>query len=454
LKTEPNNQIEIKVSEVIFHQEFYPREKPRTATIEQYIDVLRAGDVFPPIELDGEGLVLLDGYHRWKAHQEAGIETISAKLITLNGLPRLLYAAGRNSLHGDRLSGAEKKEVARQMAGADIKQAVIQEQLRVSAGTISNWVSDITIKKQRRRDARIWWLHRLGWTQEEIGEMVGIDQGNISRICKTSELKKRIEDQFSRGHSPQKIAEAEDIPPELVEALLLDGKSDIERLEYLKIGIQPYDVWNFSGCDARFGTDYPGRIPGQIIANLLYFFTDPGALVVDPMAGSGTAIDVCSLMDRKIYAYDLHPLKYREDILHCDLIQGWPARAAQAQLIFWDPPYFDKKNREYGEGSISSLTREEYLAFFARAFHEAFSMVKQGTKLALIVSPWNDEMHPEKNICTRHYESAMENAGWTILRKIDCPLSTQQVHPDIVNKFKASRRLARLSRSISIGEKR
>lgn len=36
-----------------------------------------------------------------------------------------------------------------------------------------------------------------------------------------------------------------------------------------------FNVWNFPRCDDRFGIDYPGRIPGQIIEHLLYYFTEP-----------------------------------------------------------------------------------------------------------------------------------------------------------------------------------
>ena len=31
----------------------------------------------------------------------------------------------------------------------------------------------------------------------------------------------------------------------------------------------------------------PGRIPGELIAHVLYFFTKPGDVIVDPMVGSG-----------------------------------------------------------------------------------------------------------------------------------------------------------------------
>ena len=37
--------------------------------------------------------------------------------------------------------------------------------------------------------------------------------------------------------------------------------------------------------DERFGDDWPGRIPAQLVAHTLFYFTNPGDLVFDPMAG-------------------------------------------------------------------------------------------------------------------------------------------------------------------------
>jgi hypothetical protein len=38
-------------------------------------------------------------------------------------------------------------------------------------------------------------------------------------------------------------------------------------------------------CDPRFGDDWPGRIPAQLVAHILYFLSEPGDLVLDSMAG-------------------------------------------------------------------------------------------------------------------------------------------------------------------------
>ena len=53
---------------------------------------------------------------------------------------------------------------------------------------------------------------------------------------------------------------------------------------------RPYNLWSFNPPNPDYGLDYPGRIPGQIIENLLYYYTEPFDKVIDPMAGGGTEV--------------------------------------------------------------------------------------------------------------------------------------------------------------------
>src|SRR5690606_13029439 len=101
------------------------------------------------------------------------------------------------------------------------------------------------------------------------------------------------------------IARRFNLPPVLVEAITLEGLDDAERMKRLGIKIQPYDVWQFPSCHDLMGDNHPGRIPGELVCHVLYFFTKPGDLVVDPMAGSGTTLDACLLMGRKCRGYDI-----------------------------------------------------------------------------------------------------------------------------------------------------
>ena len=88
----------------------------------------------------------------------------------------------------------------------------------------------------------------------------------------------------------------------------------------------PYDVWPFRH-DQAFGIPHPGAIPPGIVAHALYYFTPPGGLVVDPMAGGGTTADVCQSMGRRCLAYDLHPT--RPDIQPHDVRMGLSTRGVR-----------------------------------------------------------------------------------------------------------------------------
>jgi hypothetical protein len=92
------------------------------------------------------------------------------------------------------------------------------------------------------------------------------------------------------------VADRFNLPLILVHAIDLHGRDDVERMKRLSITLQPYDVWNFSRCDDLFGQDWPGRIPGQLIAHVLYFFTQPGDVVLDPSVVAYASI--CSPRER------------------------------------------------------------------------------------------------------------------------------------------------------------
>lgn len=44
-----------------------------------------------------------------------------------------------------------------------------------------------------------------------------------------------------------------------------------------------FNLWDFTTWDSRYGRKYPGRMPGQIVENLLYYYTDFFDIVLDPM---------------------------------------------------------------------------------------------------------------------------------------------------------------------------
>ncbi len=90
------------------------------------------------------------------------------------------------------------------------------------------------------------------------------------------------------------------------------------------------------GAGIQGDKNYAGATPGWVIWQVLSRYTRPGDVVVDPMCGSGTTLDVCKDLGRTGVGFDLVPR--REDIGQADA-RSLPLEDASADFVFVDPPY-------------------------------------------------------------------------------------------------------------------
>lgn len=96
------------------------------------------------------------------------------------------------------------------------------------------------------------------------------------------------------------------------------AQTDVEEVPEL----QATTLWDFprqSYGKTKKGDDkYAGVTAAELIWNLVWRYTEPGDLVVDPMCGSGTTVDACREEGRKAIGYDICPPKSRSDIIQND----------------------------------------------------------------------------------------------------------------------------------------
>lgn len=217
--------------------------------------------------------------------------------------------------------------------------------------------------------------------------------------------------------------------------------------------LQTFNIWEFSECDPRFGKDgYPGRIPGQIVANLLWFLTEKEDLVVDPFGGSGTTLDVCNAMHRKCLTYDISPS--REDIKKWDITEGYPEEAKDVQLLFLDPPYFQQKKGEYSADAtnLANLEIEEFHTQLLKIMKNSLEILKEGGYLAVIIGA----SQKEEDEFIDHSKWLLANF-WNLaepINRIIVPYTTQQYSGFDINRAKEQKKLLNFYRDLIIVRKK
>ena len=90
------------------------------------------------------------------------------------------------------------------------------------------------------------------------------------------------------------------------------------------------------GSTVQGDQDFEGATPSWIIWQLLTRYTREKDLVIDPMAGSGTTLDVARDLGRRALGYDVAPA--RDDIFRVDA-RKLPLEDGKADFVFIDPPY-------------------------------------------------------------------------------------------------------------------
>ena len=280
------------------------------------------------------------------------------------------------------------------------------------------------------------------------------------------ELANQPKADLSRGFTVPQVAEKHGWAEPMVWSLALEGKDDLKRFKALNWGLRTWDLWNWGDCDKRFGDEWPGRIPAQLIAHILYYFSRQNDLVFDPMAGGGVTPDTCLALGRRCWSLDMADRPdTRPEIEPCfwDFKgKDWGNSAMatskdKPDLIILDPPYFDKKAQEYADKSISELSRQEYLEFFENFFAFLKRFSKKTTRLAFINADWRDfqnrsatEENPENSILLVDYCKILKTTGWALTHIIQAPMSSERFDAVVVSAMQKKRILGVTSRYVIV----
>ena len=185
-----------------------------------------------------------------------------------------------------------------------------------------------------------------------------------------------------------------------------------------------YNVWNYSSCDKRFGQPHPGQVPGQAIINLLLWLTKPFDVVVDPMVGGGTTIDVCKYLLRRFCCFDIDPR--RPDIKRWDIRQGYPRLPQKPAVILLDPPYWRLKQAEYSQDGVAMTSYSQWLDFMEKLARDSYKALRPDGHVALFIESFLDEQETGRFLfLNRDCLGLFEAAGFEGIQEISLNMPSQ-----------------------------
>lgn len=400
---------ELNIHDIQFVKELYPRLREDDAAIERYRASL---DLLPPITV-ARGRVLVDGFHRWQAHRREGAETVQVDdLGNLTDVEIVKESVRRNSSHGRQLETKDK----RRMADLLWRQGTRDEDelcalLSVTAKTCAEYLRDAKRDEKAEQKAKAWdlWLNCRSY--RDIAAAIDGDDATVGRWV----------DSFSN--------ELGNEPPE---------------------SRQHFDVWSFQTSTGD--SSYFGAMPPQVVENVLWLWTEPGQIVVDPFAGGGTTIDVAKAMGRRIWASDRNPSTPTLPIHEHDIAAaGWPADAPRkADLILLDPPYWQQAKGKYSDApdDLGNMTLDDFMAAWDRVVKACTEHLAENGRVAFIVSPSVDvdrvidHAFDMRDVCTDH--------GLTTERRVIVTYNTQQATGQQVTWARENRQLLKLYRDLVV----
>jgi DNA modification methylase len=175
-----------------------------------------------------------------------------------------------------------------------------------------------------------------------------------------------------------KLLENPGSKPKLAKTARVEEKPRMESTTLWDYPKQSY------GKTPKGSNKYAGVTPAFVIYNMLRRYTEPGDLVLDPMAGSGTTIDVCKEEGRKCIAYDISPT--RPDITQNDA-RTIPLKDNSVDMIFIDSPYGDNIDYNDHPGNIGKISAEddEFYSALDEVISECCRVLRPGKALGWLI---------------------------------------------------------------------
>lgn len=412
---------------IVYREDLYPRIDADPQLIQRYSEDL---SVLPPIEVNQHN-ELIDGYHRWSAHKRAGAAEVPVTVTeTKSDVELLALACRRNAAHGYQLKEADKQKNAIRLyaGGTGYADAEIAAILSVSERRVRSYLSDEKAKtrEERRNTTFSMWL--ACYTEQEIADTLGVHKDTVSEDL----ADRRILETLPKSDKLLALHDEADWAPPL------------------------FDIWN--PAKNNNAVKHFGNTPVEFVDNLLYLYTQPFEVVIDPCAGGGSTVDICKHRLRRYWASDRKPIPGREkDIRQHDLATdglSGPSRWGDVALVYLDPPYWKQAEGQYSKdpSDLANMPLEQFTETLVGIIHGYAAKLRAGAHIACIISP---TQWPNEDKATVYHDldlARLVGKKARLVQRVLCPYSTQQYNGTQVDIAKDRKLLMALTRTLLVWE--
>ncbi len=173
-----------QIKEIVFRKDLYPRFEPDLKKIGEYSENVER---LPPILINQDN-ILIDGWHRIKAHRQSGLDEIEVNVETTESEESLyLRSIELNSIHGLQLSYKDKKSIAVRLYDGGNTERLVKA-LSISDRTFRGWTERKRKEITKERDELIIELYLKCKTQEEIAKELDITDQTVANILKMAKM--------------------------------------------------------------------------------------------------------------------------------------------------------------------------------------------------------------------------------------------------------------------------
>lgn len=390
------------------------RDSLNENAVARYCELYESGQTKALVVQKGT-MRLLDGHHRLEAARRAGLVEVWVEEREVSETDLLAEVFRCNRAHGVPLSTAERDNVVRRLYyQVGWTQAQIAELVGLSQQAISRILAvrnttgcnvDTGDKRFRLRDEDMPAIVRLllaGASHEEVAERFGVARSTVT--TRWNEFRDAAKSAYESGLLKREVAARFSLTVGEVDAIL--RQYDPEPVNFTP---STASLWTGFTFDERFGRRYPGNTPALLVKSILYYYSRPSSVILDPCAGGGAVLDAAAdMVGRKVYGFDLFPT--RPEIQAWDLLAGPPPVPEEPDVIFLDPPYGPAKQGEYPKHPSQLADME--IGEFLSAMQRVFGYWRKGRVILLMAC-----LRRDGQFVALPYECAkrLEAQGWRLM---------------------------------------